>query len=260
MMLDTDDEILQDFLVEAEEILEGLNEQLVELENRPQDSDLLNAIFRGFHTIKGGAGFLNLEAMVALCHKGEDVFNLLRQGERTVDAEMMDTFLKVLDTLNTMFDEIKAAQQPSHADPSIIEQLAAYLSGDIVIAPASLQPAPTPVPVPEPVVSPAATTQTSPSAADSDEITDDEFEALLDQLHGNAAPGSTQAAKPAPPQPAAAPASNSDDITEEEFEALLDQLQGKKSDCDTRRRTTCSSPSTTQAGAQTNTGPGPGPS
>jgi len=225
-MLDTDDEILQDFLVEAEEILEGLNEQLVELENRPQDSDLLNAIFRGFHTIKGGAGFLNLEAMVALCHKGEDVFNLLRQGERTVDADMMDTFLKVLDTLNTMFDEIKSARQPSPADPIIIEQLAAYLSGDVVIAPAAMQPPPPPEPEPEPAVTPA-TTQTAPGAAASDEITDDEFEALLDQLHGTAAPGS-KGSEPAAPAPlAAANTNDSDDITEEEFEALLDQLQGK---------------------------------
>ena len=127
MTLDTDDEILQDFLVEAGEILEGLNEQLVELENSPQDSDLLNAIFRGFHTIKGGAGFLSLDAMVNLCHKGEDVFNLLRQGERFVDAEMMDTFLKVLDILNTMFDEIKSGQHPTPADPAILDQLAAYL-------------------------------------------------------------------------------------------------------------------------------------
>lgn len=112
MALDTDDEILQDFLVEAEEILEGLNEQLVELENSPQDADLLNSIFRGFHTIKGGAGFLSLEAMVNLCHKSEDLFNLLRQGERFVDADMMDTFLKVLDILNTMFAEIKSGQYP----------------------------------------------------------------------------------------------------------------------------------------------------
>jgi two-component system chemotaxis sensor kinase CheA len=222
MMLDTDDEILQDFLVEAEEILEGLNEQLVELENRPQDSDLLNAIFRGFHTIKGGAGFLNLEAMVALCHKGEDVFNLLRQGERTVDADMMDTFLKVLDTLNTMFDEIKAAQQPSPADPAIIEQLAAYLSGDVVIAPAAMQPEPTPEPEPEvPQAAPAA------NSAASDEITDDEFEALLDQLHGTAAPGSTTSQPSAPAPTPSTNANDSDDITEEEFEALLDQLQGK---------------------------------
>lgn len=223
MTLDTDDEILQDFLVEAEEILEGLNEQLVELENSPQDKDLLNAIFRGFHTIKGGAGFLSLEAMVNVCHKGEDVFNLLRQGERFVDADMMDTFLKVLDTLNTMFDEIKSGQQPTPAEPAILDQLAAYLSGDN--APADVSPAAEPEPEPEPAPEPAADNS---DAAGDDEITDDEFEALLDQLHGNAAPGSnTPAAETPAPEPAAAK-SGDDDITEEEFEALLDQLQGKK--------------------------------
>lgn len=223
MMLDTDDEILQDFLVEAEEILEGLNEQLVELENRPQDSDLLNAIFRGFHTIKGGAGFLNLEAMVTLCHQGEDVFNLLRQGERSVDADMMDTFLKVLDILNTMFEEIKAGQQPNAADPSVLDQLAAYLSDDAVIAaPVELKPAP--APEPEPVT---AVTNSNTDAAASDEITDDEFEALLDQLHGTSAPGSKVAQDATAAATLAAKASDSDDITEEEFEALLDQLQGK---------------------------------
>ncbi len=58
MAFDVDEEILQDFLIEAGEILELLQEQLVSLENNPEDTDLLNAIFRGFHTVKGGAGFL----------------------------------------------------------------------------------------------------------------------------------------------------------------------------------------------------------
>jgi two-component system chemotaxis sensor kinase CheA len=229
MTLDTDDEILQDFLVEAEEILEGLNEQLVELENSPQDKDLLNSIFRGFHTIKGGAGFLSLEAMVNLCHKGEDVFNLLRQGERFVDADMMDTFLKVLDILNTMFDELKSGQYPTAADPAILSQLAAYLDNDSASSAPAEPAAPEPEPEPEPEVTPVSETGGTDAAAD-DEITDDEFEALLDQLHGNAAPGSNQAPsvpeKPAAPTPETG-AGDSDDITEEEFEALLDQLQGK---------------------------------
>ncbi|MBD3635188.1 MAG: chemotaxis protein CheA [Methylophaga sp.] len=229
MTLDTDDEILQDFLVEAEEILEGLNEQLVELENSPQDKDLLNSIFRGFHTIKGGAGFLSLEAMVNLCHKGEDVFNLLRQGERFVDADMMDTFLKVLDILNTMFDELKSGQYPTAADPAILSQLAAYLDKDSASSAPAEPAAPEPEPEPEPEVTPVSETGGTDAAAD-DEITDDEFEALLDQLHGNAAPGSNQAPsvpeKPAAPTPETG-AGDSDDITEEEFEALLDQLQGK---------------------------------
>lgn len=224
MMLDTDDEILQDFLVEADEILEGLNEQLVELENSPQDADLLNAIFRGFHTIKGGAGFLSLDAMVNLCHKGEDVFNLLRQGERTVDADMMDTFLKVLDTLNTMFDEVKSGQSPTAADPAIMSQLAAYLDADTVPY-TPPQAAPEPEPKPTPAPEPAAANDNNQAA--SDEITDDEFEALLDQLHGNAAPGSqAPAAEATEPKPEPV-ISDSEDITEEEFEALLDQLQGK---------------------------------
>ncbi len=237
MALDTDDEILQDFLVEAEEILEGLNEQLVELENSPQDADLLNSIFRGFHTIKGGAGFLSLEAMVNLCHKSEDLFNLLRQGERFVDADMMDTFLKVLDILNTMFDEIKSGQYPSPADAEIIEQLSVYINNGTTAA------APAPESTPEPEVveevtpppmsaeAPKNDAPTNDAPAD-DEITDDEFEALLDQLHGNSAPGIKDAEqdKSQPPVPAkpASTSSNSDDITEEEFEALLDELQGAK--------------------------------
>ncbi|ODN67890.1 Chemotaxis protein CheA [Methylophaga muralis] len=156
--------------------------------------------------------------MVNLCHKGEDVFNLLRQGERLVDAEMMDTFLKVLDSLNSMFAEVKAGSFPTEADPEIIQQLAAYLSGDAPVAAAE----PEPIPEPEPVVVAAPTD----NSAAGDDITDDEFEALLDQLHGNAAPGITPPA--APPKAEQVKTSGNDEISEEEFEALLDELQGKK--------------------------------
>jgi len=64
-----DEEILQDFLVEAGELVERLDEQLVELEHAPTDADLLNAIFRGFHTIKGGAGFLGVTPLIEVCHR-----------------------------------------------------------------------------------------------------------------------------------------------------------------------------------------------
>ena len=90
MSFEMDAEILQDFLIEAGEILEKLGEQLVDLEHSPTDKDLLNAVFRGFHTIKGGAGFLNITPLVEVCHRAEDVFNTLRQGQRTIDAELMD--------------------------------------------------------------------------------------------------------------------------------------------------------------------------
>ena len=90
MSFDMDEDILQDFLVEAGEILELLQEQLVELENNPDDANLLNAIFRGFHTVKGGAGFLSLTELVDACHGAENVFDILRTGKRRVTPELMD--------------------------------------------------------------------------------------------------------------------------------------------------------------------------
>ena len=86
MTFEVDEEILQDFLVEAGEILELLSEQLVELENNPNDTELLNAIFRGFHTVKGGAGFLSLTELVETCHGAENVFDCLRQNNRSVSS------------------------------------------------------------------------------------------------------------------------------------------------------------------------------
>lgn len=218
MTLDTDDEILQDFMVEADELMEALNEQLVELETKPEDSELLNAIFRGFHTIKGGAGFLGLDAMVALCHQGEDVFNILRQGERIVDADMMDTFLQVLDSLNHMFEETRSGQYPTPADPTIFEQLTRHLEGDASVAEHE----------PEPELKPEPITKLSDNNTGND-ITEDEFDALLTQLHGSGAPGGKPKTSTSPEKTD----NHNDDITEEEFEALLDELQGKKKSAET---------------------------
>lgn len=211
MAIDLDDEILQDFLVEAGELLEQLSEQLVELEQSPHDTDLLNAVFRAFHTVKGGAGFINLTAMVELCHRAEDVFNLLRQGEREVDADLMDAVLKSLDTLNAQFDEVRNGEDPSPADEELLGQLEAMMSPPAAVA--------EPAAVPEPEsVEPAG----AESPASSGDITDDEFEHLLDSLQGNKKTGSedTSAA------PAAEPAKSSGEITDDEFDKLLDELHG----------------------------------
>ncbi len=216
MSFEADEEILQDFLVEAGEILEQLSEQLVELENRPDDMDLLNAIFRGFHTVKGGAGFLQLDALVACCHIAENVFDILRKGERAVTSELMDVVLQALDTVNSMFDQVRERQEPTPAAPALLDalsQLAQPASADEVAA----EPEPEAAAVaPEVVEAPAVPT---PVAADNGDITDDEFEQLLDALHGD---GGSPSAAPA----AAGPAGGSDDITDDEFEALLDQLHG----------------------------------
>ena len=233
MALDADDEILQDFLVEASEILEKLNEQLVELEQSANDSDLLNAVFRGFHTIKGGAGFLNLIPLVEVCHRAEDIFNLLRNGEKSLTPDLMDTFLQVLDVLNDQFDSLRALEEPASAPPGLLQELerinhpgddapaappqAAPLASEAPPAPAAV---PTPAPTPEPatVASPAEALGAMVGEGD---ITDEEFEALLDALDQQGA------ATSAPVLAETAAPAGDDEITEEEFEALLDQLHGK---------------------------------
>ena len=123
MSYELDEEILQDFLVEAGEILELLSEQLVELENNPDDKDLLNAIFRGFHTVKGGAGFLSLTELVDTCHGAENVFVILRNGQRSLNASLMDTMLKALDTVNHQFQSVQNMDTIAPADPALLEEL-----------------------------------------------------------------------------------------------------------------------------------------
>ncbi|MGE0386514.1 MAG: chemotaxis protein CheA [Gammaproteobacteria bacterium] len=219
MKVDLDDGIVSDFLVEAGEILANLANQLVDLESCPGDSDLLNAIFRGFHTIKGGAGFLCFEHLVAVSHKAEDVFDVLRRGERRVDAPLMDAVLRALDVVNAMFDEIRAGSHPDPAPPDLLQELARYATAAQAAAAAAPEPAPAANAAMQSLFAeaqPAAVE--APPAAAGDEITESEFEALLDQLHG---PGGAPTA--VAPQP---PAAGGDEITESEFEALLDQLHG----------------------------------
>lgn len=255
MSFGADEEILQDFLVEAGEILEQLSEQLVELESRPDDADLLNAIFRGFHTVKGGAGFLQLNELVECCHIAENVFDILRKGERRVDSELMDVVLEALDAVNSMFSEVRERSPITAATPELLAALARLAepqtadeatpapvaevdeapvaeseSGDITdnefeqlldSLNAVKAQAEAPVAAAQPASQPAA------DAAASDEITDAEFESLLDQLHGKGqfAADAVAAAPAAPAAPKAA--GDSSDITDDEFEALLDQLHGK---------------------------------
>lgn len=185
------DDIAADFILEAQEILDRLGEQLVTLEQAPQDADQLNAVFRGFHTLKGGAGFLGIQAMVELCHAAEETLGMARSGQAVLQAHHFDAAQQSLDYLQSMLDSVSVGEEPGYAPPALIAQF--DVNGG---APAPVAAAPTA----------AAATPAS------DLITDDEFEALLDQLHGGAAPTAKKA----------------DDglIGEDEFEALLDQLHG----------------------------------
>ncbi|HHK2320275.1 TPA: chemotaxis protein CheA [Pseudomonas aeruginosa] len=214
MSFDADEEILQDFLVEAGEILEQLSEQLVELESRPDDMDLPNAIFRGFHTVKGGAGFLQLNALVECCHIAENVFDILRKGERRVSSELMDVVLQALDTVNAMFDQVREQSEPTPATPELLAALARLAEPEGAEPAEPVQAPPAAVPPAEPAAPPEA-----PAQSASSDITDDEFEQLLDALQGDEAPASAVAEAPAAPA--------GDEISDAEFEALLDQLHGK---------------------------------
>jgi two-component system chemotaxis sensor kinase CheA len=244
MAMDDDVELLQDFLVEAGEILEQLNEQLVDLEQRPNDTELLNAVFRGFHTIKGGGSFLNLTALVAVCHRAEDVFNALRNGERKVDAKLMDIILPVLDVVNMQFDQIRAGEEPTAASPELMAELESLLKPDadssadiveeMVVEPIESGAAGDLDAEFEAIIDAAQSSSAGPSG-EAGEITEDEFEALLDQLHGGGQHGGIPSDKPIDVQAGAgsetSPAveygmGDGEAITEDEFEALLDQLHG----------------------------------
>ena len=235
MSFEADEEILQDFLVESGEILEQLSEQLVSLERNPEDLDLLNAIFRGFHTVKGGAGFLQLEALVECCHIAENVFDVLRNQKRVADAELMDVVLRALDTVNIMFDEIRSGQEPTPAEADLLSDLERFATEQGSEPPAS-DAQPVTGEEPSAIEKPAAPQQdpqevVSQIASADGDITDDEFEMLLDALDGpgaaSAAPVSSNESGATPKEEQPSGNESSDEITDDEFEKLLDQLHGE---------------------------------
>ena len=134
------EDLLQDFLIEAGDLLSGVDNKLVDLERAPDDKGLLNDIFRGFHTIKGGAGFLNATELVALCHLTENLFDKLRTGEIELEPDIMDAILEATGTIRDMFGQLGQGVQPSAADPGLMERLGLAIDGKLGAG----QPAPAP--------------------------------------------------------------------------------------------------------------------
>ncbi|MEJ5211288.1 MAG: chemotaxis protein CheA [Burkholderiales bacterium] len=124
------EDLLQDFLTEATDLLSEVDNRLVELEKSPQDKDLLNQIFRGFHTIKGGAGFLNATPLVELCHRTENLFDKLRNGEMSLTPEIMDVILAATAAVREMFGFLAQGRMPEPADKDLMLELDAVLAGD----------------------------------------------------------------------------------------------------------------------------------
>ncbi len=211
MTFDVDEEILADFLVEAGEILEQLQGQLVELENNPEDANLLNAIFRGYHTVKGGAGFLSLNELVDICHGAENVFDVMRNGQRALTPELLDVILQATDEVVQMFELVKAGDPLVAVEKSLIDTLTRLSKPESLDEIASVN-------KPEPNIDVIMNEQVSTAPGD---FSEDEFEALLDELHGDSAPTAKESSV------IEDSSTNDQDISDDEFEALLDQLHGK---------------------------------
>ncbi|OLZ87375.1 chemotaxis protein CheA [Chromobacterium violaceum] len=201
------EELLQDFLMESTDLLSDVDNKLVELEKRPEDKALLNDIFRGFHTIKGGAGFLNVIPMVNLCHRTENLFDKLRNGEMHITPEVMDVILDATGIVRDMFGTLGQGLMPGDADARVLAALDAALAGEPVAAEVHHA---------EPVAAPAAVAEAAPAPAGNGPDWNQLYQAVTP--NAAAAPASAEPAPAAqapraepapapaqPPAPAAAP-------------------------------------------------------
>ena len=234
-----DMEILQDYLPEARELLEKAQEDTLRLESEPGNDEILASVFRAFHTLKGGAGFLEADHLVSWTHHLEDLLDKLRSHTLTISASMIDAILKGLDVIDDMLQQLAHGESPA-AGPvdlgQVIQQLAAgqtpYLQALTAETDESGTDATTCPSTDATLLASQRITIdghngiyieradiSSHSAPDSsDEISEAEFEATLDALYGNQAPGLVD-----PPEQFCLAG---DEISPEEFERVLDQLHG----------------------------------
>jgi two-component system, chemotaxis family, sensor kinase CheA len=159
-----DPAMIQDFLVESEELLQGMDEDMVTLESTPKDADLLNRIFRALHTIKGTSGFLGFDPVVRLSHRAEDVLNALRRGEVQLSKRMMDALLSARDQLGKMLSDIRQGGLKDYAIDGLLVELEAVQKpdevplrvGEIPVAQGSIEPSTLTVALQEHAASPSA--------------------------------------------------------------------------------------------------------
>jgi two-component system chemotaxis sensor kinase CheA len=123
--LSQDETLVREFLVESEELLQGMDQDMVALESAPQDGELLNRVFRALHTIKGTSGFLAFDPVVQLTHKAEDVLNALRRGQVKLTRRMMDALLGARDQLGTMLADIRAGGLREYELDALLRELEA---------------------------------------------------------------------------------------------------------------------------------------
>ena len=120
--------------MEASDLLSDVDSKLMDLEKSPQNKELLNVVFRGFHTIKGGAGFLNAQELVTLCHLTENLFDKLRNAELLLNPVLLDVILAATGEVRLMFNDLGKSVQPQAAPAEMLASLEAALEGRQIMA------------------------------------------------------------------------------------------------------------------------------
>ncbi len=176
--MDEFQEILQDFLVESFELVEKLDEDLVELENNPEDLELLNGIFRVAHTVKGASSFLNFDVLTHLTHHMEDVLNKARHGDLIITPDIMDVILESIDLMKALLETIRDTSADAGIDvAACVSRLDKITGGDGEVASPAVEAAPVAVaPVVEEVSAPAE------DEVDYDNMSPDDLEAEIEKL------------------------------------------------------------------------------
>ena len=206
------DDMLKDFVVEAMDLAVNVEEHLLRLERDPNNKETLNAVFRSFHTIKGGAGFMNLPALVAACHLTENLFDALRTGAAPVTPIAIEAALQASGFVADQLTDLSngAAPEQLASMPDSLERILVNAIEGNSNAPAPAAPAPAPAPAPVPAAAaPVAAAAAAPAATPATTAGADglDWEAMFMAVTppGTYTPAAAPAA-PAAPVAAASPA------------------------------------------------------
>ena len=180
-------EIMEDFLIEAFELIEQIDHDLVELEANPEDLELLNRIFRVAHTVKGSSSFLNFDVLTELTHHMEDVLNKARKGELKITPDIMDVVLESVDMMKGLLESIRDNGNDAAAGIDIKNICASLTQISEGEAPSAASEAPAAAPAPEPVKEPEPATpaeEAAPEVSDAElsKLSDSEVEAEIERL------------------------------------------------------------------------------
>ena len=180
-------EIMEDFLIEAFELIEQIDHDLVELEANPEDLELLNRIFRVAHTVKGSSSFLNFDVLTELTHHMEDVLNKARKGELKITPDIMDVVLESVDMMKGLLESIRDNGSDAAAGIDIKNICASLTQISEGEAPSAAPETPAAAPAPEPVKEPepvAPAEEAAPEVSDAElsKLSDSEVEAEIERL------------------------------------------------------------------------------